>query len=256
MKRTSAEIKQLARGNLVHRYGIPIAALVTTEAVTSALLLPFSWNLTAVSPLRERMIYYVAVFIVSLIGVILAVGRLVIALRIARGQEYHFTDLFYGFKHHADRYILAELLLMAVLLLPAVLTAAIIILSSMSRTVLQNVIIIGAVIVFLVVLLILSLQYALVFYILIDHPEWKLLEAFGTSRAWMKGNKGRLFYIYLSFIGWLLLVVLSFGIGSLWVTPYMVQTQTQFYLGIAEEKKAVREEGTAAVDEVELREEE
>lgn len=249
MKRTSAEIKQLARGNLVHRYGIPITAQVMSEVITTALLLPFAWNLTDTSPLRELLIYYVAVFIVSLISVILAVGRLVIALRIARGQEYRFTDLFYGFKHHADRYILAELLLIAIYLLPTALTVGIIILSSMSRTMLQDVIIIGAVIVFLVVILILSLQYALVFYILIDHPEWKLLEVFGTSRAWMKGNKGRLFYIYLSFIGWLLLAALSFGIGGLWVTPYMVQTQTQFYLGIAEEKKAVCEEGTAAVEE-------
>ena len=236
MKRTSAEIKQLARGNLVHRYGIPIAAQVMSEVITTALLLPFAWNLTDTSPLRELLIYYVAVFIVSLISVILAVGRLVIALRIARGQEYRFTDLFYGFKHHADRYILAELLLIAIYLLPTALTVGIIILSSMSRTMLQDVIIVGAVIIFLVVILILSLRYALVFYILIDHPEWKL-------------NKGRLFYIYLSFIGWLLLAALSFGIGGLWVTPYMVQTQTQFYLGIVEEKKAAYEEGTAAVEE-------
>ena len=33
----------------------------------------------------------------------------------------------------------------------------------------------------------------------------------------------------LSFIGWALLCILSFGIGILWLSPYMLTSQTIFY---------------------------
>ena len=48
----------------------------------------------------------------------------------------------------------------------------------------------------------------------------------------MKGHKGRLFYIVLSFLGMDILVLLSLGIGSLWIMPYQSQTYTLFYLDI------------------------
>lgn len=236
MKRTSAELKRLAREDLVHRYGIPIAVMVVTELILSVLMLPFSWDISLqYSSARELTIYYVATFIISLIGVIFAVGRLVIALRMARRQEYHFGDLFYGFRHHADRYILAELLLMLIFLVPVVLMIvsilAAVLLDKIALKVLMGVLII----VFMVAVIILALQYALVFYLLADHADWKLIQAFRESRRYMKGNKGRLFCIYLSFIGWIALAVLSLGIGSLWITPYIVQTQTRFYMDVTGE---------------------
>ena len=45
----------------------------------------------------------------------------------------------------------------------------------------------------------------------------------------MKGNLGTYFYLQLSFLGMMLLVVLSFGLAILWVQPYMTQTITLFY---------------------------
>ena len=48
----------------------------------------------------------------------------------------------------------------------------------------------------------------------------------------MKGHKGRLFYIGLSFIPLKLLAILSLGIGFLWVYPYQYMTQTLFFLDL------------------------
>lgn len=50
----------------------------------------------------------------------------------------------------------------------------------------------------------------------------------------MKGRKLRYFLLQLSFIGWWLLGILTLGLGFLWIIPYMLQTNTQFYLNLKE----------------------
>ena len=50
----------------------------------------------------------------------------------------------------------------------------------------------------------------------------------------MRGNKGRYFYMGLSFLGILLLTYGTLGIGMLWTIPYMMCTTVYFYLDIKE----------------------
>ena len=45
----------------------------------------------------------------------------------------------------------------------------------------------------------------------------------------MKGHKFDLFWLYLSFIGWILLSILTLGIGLLWLAPYMQTAMAAFY---------------------------
>ena len=66
-------------------------------------------------------------------------------------------------------------------------------------------------------------------YLLIDNPEIGVSEALRKSKEMMNGYKARLFYLDLSFIGWALLCVLTFGIGILWLYPYMLTSQAIFY---------------------------
>ena len=54
------------------------------------------------------MVYYLSTFILSLILSVLDIGLLKIALDTARGYDIRFQDLFFGFKHHPDRAILAQ----------------------------------------------------------------------------------------------------------------------------------------------------
>lgn len=72
-------------------------------------------------------------------------------------------------------------------------------------------------------------SYALTPYILKDYPELSANQAINLSRKMMKGHKLDLFILQLSFIGWLILAALTAGIGSLWLTPYMLTTQAAFY---------------------------
>lgn len=53
-----------------------------------------------------------------------------------------------------------------------------------------------------------------------------------ASKALMKGHKGQLFVLDLSFIGWFLLSVLTAGIALFWVLPYYHATNAAFYEAI------------------------
>lgn len=55
------------------------------------------------------------------------------------------------------------------------------------------------------------------------------LECITRSKQMMKGHKGHLFILDLSFIGWHLLAILTFGIGYLWLKPYITATKAAFY---------------------------
>ena len=74
-----------------------------------------------------------------------------------------------------------------------------------------------------------SFAYALTPFILIDKPELSANEAIELSMKMMDGHKLDLFILYLSFIGWYLLSILTLCIGMLWVMPYMYTTMAAFY---------------------------
>ena len=71
--------------------------------------------------------------------------------------------------------------------------------------------------------------YAMTYYIAQDNPELGADECINKSMALMNGHKMDLFLLDLSFIGWLLLSVLSCGIGLLWVMPYIQTSHAIFY---------------------------
>lgn len=50
----------------------------------------------------------------------------------------------------------------------------------------------------------------------------------------MKGFKLKLFLLYLSFIGWGILCVVTLGIGFLWLTPYINASKAVFYDNLRE----------------------
>ena len=74
-----------------------------------------------------------------------------------------------------------------------------------------------------------SFSYAMTPFILEENPELSANEAIDRSRAMMRGHKFDLFWLLLSFIGWFFLCILTFGIGFLWLVPYMQTTEAAFY---------------------------
>lgn len=83
-----------------------------------------------------------------------------------------------------------------------------------------------------------SFAYSMSYYILIDNPNMSANDARKKSMEMMKGNKWRLFCLQFSFIGWLLLSLLTFGILIFWVAPYMEVAIAKFYLSLLPEEEA------------------
>ena len=74
-----------------------------------------------------------------------------------------------------------------------------------------------------------SYSYAMTNCIAEDNPELGAMECIDRSMAMMKGHKWELFLLDLSYIGWILLGVLSLGIGLLWIIPWMQMAHVKFY---------------------------
>ena len=66
-------------------------------------------------------------------------------------------------------------------------------------------------------------------FILEENPELGASEAIHRSRMMMRGHKFDLFWLYLSFIGWFFLCILTCGIGFLWLGPYVDTALAAFY---------------------------
>lgn len=82
-----------------------------------------------------------------------------------------------------------------------------------------------------------ALAYSQTFYLLADHPELQAMEAIEKSQQLMRGHKGRLLWLNLSFIGWYLLGALAFGVGAIFVVPYHQMALANFYLELTGTKK-------------------
>ena len=83
---------------------------------------------------------------------------------------------------------------------------------------------------FIVPGIIVSLGLFEVPYMLAEDPDVSGMEAVRRSWENMRGYKGELFVLKLSFIGWLLLTVLTFGVLAIfWTGPYMALAEAGFY---------------------------
>ena len=133
-------------------------------------------------------------------------------LKRMRGEEVFVENIFDGFKR-----FLPSLLLMFFYTLFIVLWSLLLIIPGIIK----------------------SLGYSMAFFIMNDNPEIKPLEAIKRSQIMMRGYKGKLFMLCLSFIGWGLLGLLTLGIGYLWLTPYIGLSISNFYENLKQNQEKV-----------------
>lgn len=87
-------------------------------------------------------------------------------------------------------------------------------------------------VIFMIPGIIKSFEYSMIKFIVAENPDITVKQAFGDTKAMMKGNKLRLFGLYLSFIGWFALGLFAMGIGIIMVIPYVNASLTQFYIDV------------------------
>lgn len=74
-----------------------------------------------------------------------------------------------------------------------------------------------------------TFSYMLTFYVLSDDASLTAMEAIKRSKEMMRGNKWKAFCLSVRFSGWMLLSILTLGIGLLWLIPYMGVSFAKFY---------------------------
>jgi uncharacterized membrane protein len=77
---------------------------------------------------------------------------------------------------------------------------------------------------------VLTLPFFPAYYMLLDFPNQSVTQILKKCFDVMHGNVFRLLWMYVSFVPLMLLSVFTFGIGLIWVIPYMKMTAANFYL--------------------------
>jgi uncharacterized membrane protein len=184
--------------------------------------------LSGVSEASSKSLSSLGTIIFLLVDGALILGLTIFSLSISLGTEDKVEQLFQGFK----RYSTATAAYLLILLFIVLWTLLLIIPG-----------------------IIAALSYSMTFYIIADNPSINAMDAIKKSKQMMDGYKWKLFRLYLRFLGWVFLYIISIiAIGSLfdgglglaiilflfiamilgiigymWLFPYMLISFAKFY---------------------------
>ncbi len=97
-------------------------------------------------------------------------------------------------------------------------------------------------------------EYRMIPYILAENPKIKRKKAFRLSKEMMKHNKWKTFVLDLSFVGWEIASILTFGmINILYANPYRAATSAELYVVL---RNNVIENKCEYYEEIEMKEKE
>lgn len=72
-------------------------------------------------------------------------------------------------------------------------------------------------------------SYSMAMYVLAENKGMSATECINASKEMTNGHKMDLFVLSLSFIGWMMLGSITFGLAYIWVMPYMNATFANAY---------------------------
>lgn len=235
---TSSELKSQAKDLLGGRYGYAMLILFLGNMVTMALsmavnsVLGISQVILTLPPLPRMLISLLSHSAVSLFTNILSAGYALFFLNMACRRSYDIGNLFYGYKWQFRKCLSLSgvfVLVNLVTLLPYNICFGMF-LQTRSTGWLMGALLASS------AAMIISTLFLLVFsqcyYLMLDFPDYSAEQLLRSSMQAMRGHKGRLFYLHVSFLPLLLLALLSCGVGMLWLRPYMQMTYTCFFLDL------------------------
>ncbi len=226
------ELKRRSRENLNRRYAIPMLAYLIPSALAALIELPFTSLQDEYATIVQTVTLYMAEFLIAILVCVLTFGECKIHLNIARRREFGLHQLFYCYRDDVTRYLLFSLLLTVVTLvseLPLYIGLQLFLADVCLRRLL---LFLGLSLCSLVLIAIVQVNFRLLYYVALDHPSMPLRDALVTTYGLMRGSRGRLLYLYVSFCGMGLLALISLGLGWIWIEPYVMQTVTNFYLSV------------------------
>ncbi len=157
-----------------------------------------------------NVIITITVQLIPLVGILislfitgpLTLGLVIFSLSISRDEEASVEQLFEGFNHlgkSIGAYIVISIIIsigILLLIIPGIIAA---------------------------------LSLSMTFYIIADDDSIGVLDAIKKSNEMMNDHRWKLFYLYLRFFGWGIACLLTFGLGFLWLIPYIQVSVAKFY---------------------------
>lgn len=126
------------------------------------------------------------------LNAIFSLSNAYVYLNVARGEGAEISDAFYGFSNIGK---------------------------ALGLYFIMNLFIFLWSLLFIIPGIIKSYEYRFAFFVLVDNPEMSIFECLKTSKEITDGNKGQLFLLDLSYIGWYLLSIVTLGIHMIWIGP-------------------------------------
>lgn len=241
MRTKIKELKRIARGNLQGHFLNLIRVFVFCQLIVSLIEMPFSMMTNEVQFSTQNIIYYIATILIGIASVVLTAGQYRLHLKLARSGEMHLSEVFIPVQYHANQFILTEFILFGISLITMLPMFGGIYLIYTGENTQDYILALVAAIISMILGLYISLTFDLVYFVMIDDENLSMVQTLKYTMHMIKSHKRRYLYMQLSFLGMLLLVGLTFGVGILWVQPYMVQTTTLFYLDVKGELPEVLE---------------
>ncbi len=229
--KTSCELKMIAREQLLGNYGKMICALFVAELIPSFIMF-LAEDFISDGTFMNLILYYAINFIVTLLIGIFTLGTTKFYMNFSTGRPFQTSDIFYGFHGHQNIGILIALVQVGIAFVSLIPFLISMVLWFVTESAFMYPLIAVTIIFGVVFAYIQLLSISQSYYIAVDFPDYTLKQVLQMSRRIMNGHRARLFYIHMSFIPLGLLTILTFGIGVLWLQPYMNSTLTHFYLDL------------------------
>ena len=257
MRADRAELKRRARQALKGNYGTAIGGLILFYIVYWVLAMAvevvgvivvmvgglsaisvgetyYGMEFDSMAPVALMIVLWAVMYLViGLVMYIMVPGLMRLFMNICKGETAKTTDIFWALQNKPMKFVGISLgfsLLLFVCSLPTMIL-------SFAGTVTGDTMFVGIfVLVYTLVLMgfsiYASLTFPMFFYILVEDPKKSWIQALAESRRMMIGNRRRFLGLSFSFLGWMILGMMSFGLGMLWLMPYISCTTIFFYLDL------------------------
>lgn len=228
--KSSPELKNLAKDKLTGKYGAAILVIFLVHVITFAVS-----NIISMAIPSTAAGFFINLAVTLAASAILGVfnaGTALFFLNAACGQPFSLNNLFYGFREQTNKCLAIASVLALVSFV--CLTPSQIFSTFYLRTLSINWMMAAllSMAVGMVIYVPVSLALSQSFYLILDYPSLTAAETLKMSIRVMKGHKGRLFYIQMSFLPLMILCLFTCFIGFLWLIPYMQMTSTLFFLDL------------------------
>ncbi|MDD6661058.1 MAG: DUF975 family protein [Lachnospiraceae bacterium] len=218
-------LKREARIKMQGNYGTLVAASLIVFGCTFLLNIVLTLLAPASSTLLSFLLYLAGLLIINTLYNVLSAGVSRLYLNLATDQPFSLRDLFYAFSTHPEPIAVYSAVSLAV---EFGVLYLILFLASGARY-LSFWLLIILILAALLLLLWFVLTFSCFLFLHARDPRKSAKELFGDCIHLMKGHRLALFRLSFTFLGVLILCILSFGIGLLFALPYMQMTVTLFY---------------------------